>query len=113
MEEQAAAWLAVLFPNGAPRNAFGQFTNPEPADNQGAGPREVCPGCGRRVFVIELVDARLIPEHPGDYACGACRGALERSQIVSRAEWVERYGGPAGKVASFRALEEGGGNATA
>lgn len=105
MEDQAAAWLADMFPETTPRNAFGRFTDPEPADSEGAGPREVCPGCGRRVFVAELVDARLIPEHPGDYACGACRGSLDRSGVVTRGEWVERYGAPAATVAKLRAVE--------
>lgn len=107
MEAQAAAWLAEIFPDGEPRNAAGRFVSPEPSDATGNAPREVCPGCGRRVYVFELTDARLIPEHPGDYACGACRGTLERQGIVSRAEWAERYAAPPEMVAGLRAAVGG------
>jgi hypothetical protein len=79
----------------------------------GLVPREICPGCGRLRPVFELVDARGVDAHPGDYACGACRGKLHRTGAVTRAELAETLGAPADVVRRLRDADEGSGDATA
>lgn len=111
MAEQAAEHLARIFGDEPPRNAMGEFISPSPVTAEGDAPKERCPGCGRLRPVFELVDASRVPEHPGDYACGACRGSLTRRGVVSRGEWVARYGAPAALVSRLRAIDERGSRA--
>jgi hypothetical protein len=75
------------------RDAKGRVVSPEPASPDGIYMRDRC-SCGRLRPVFELVDARLIPEHPGDYACGACRELYIRLGIIGSGEWVRRMGAP-------------------
>jgi hypothetical protein len=75
------------------RNAKGQFVSPEPASPEGIYARGRC-ACGRNVPVFELVDASAVPEHPGDYACAACRESYIRAGIIGSGEWVRRMGAP-------------------
>lgn len=103
MAEQAEEHLARIFGDAPPRNAMGEFVSPSPVTEEGDAPKERCPGCGRRRPVFELSDASLVPEHPGDYACGACRERLERKGTICAGEWVERYGAPPELVTRLRA----------
>lgn len=99
MAEQAEEHLTRIFGDAPPRNAMGEFISSSPVTEEGDSPREACPGCGRVRPVFELSDARLVPEHEGDYACGACREQLDRDRTVSAGEWVQRYGAPPDLVA--------------
>ena len=102
MAEQAAEHLARIFGDEPPRNAMGEFVSPSPVTEEGDAPTDTCPGCGRIRPVFELSDATLVPEHPGDYACGACRELLERKGVINAGEWVGRYGAPSELVARLR-----------
>jgi hypothetical protein len=66
-----------------------------------------CPGCGREVPTLELVDTSGMAEFPGDVACGACRGQAVRKGRITRSELARRQGAPAAKVRWMREREAG------
>lgn len=79
--------------------------SPEPASPDGVYMREQC-FCGRRVPVFELVDATLVPEYPGKYACGACREWCIRNGVIGSGEWVRRMDAPKELVKRMAAKDE-------
>lgn len=61
----------------------------------GVHAREACAACRREVPLFELVDARQVPEHDGDWACGSCREGHARAGRITLEEWMKRLGAPA------------------
>lgn len=84
---------------------IGYDTDPEPVIEDGSYVREPCGGCRRLVPVFELVDARWTGAVPGDYACGACRGRLNRTGKVGSAEWASALGAPPEMIDKLRGVD--------
>lgn len=78
---------------------------PEPVGPDGTHARERC-SCRRLVPVFELVDARAVPEHAGDWACGACREGHARAGRITIEEWMRRLGAPAAVLTRLRLVDE-------
>lgn len=84
---------------------IGVTVDPEPVNENGVYVRERCGGCPRIVPVFELVDAKWTGAVPGDYACGACRGRLNRAGVLGAADWTAAHGAPSQLVERLRAVD--------
>ena len=74
-----------------------------PDDSEEKAP---CPGCGRIRWVWALTDMRGVKAKRPDlelpeYACGGCRGRLERTGMMTRLEMAKAIGAPAHVIERF------------
>ena len=62
-------------------------------------PMYECPGCGRYVQAVRLIDCRALPDAPIDWACDGCFSSWRRKGIrvhgnkdpKNKHEWSEQW----------------------